>query len=110
MSELASGERLRIRLFVERIEVPVIAATIVATEGAGAIAQIEIVPTDRALTFPPRTTVHLFFLDYQEFERTDGRDLGDGVKHASLIPQGGEYQLDQFYKLLFMGEMFSSTM
>lgn len=110
MSELASGERLRIRLFVERIEVPVIAATIVATEGAGAIAQIEIVPTDRALTFPPRTTVHLFFLDYQEFERTDGRDLGDGIKHASLIPQGGEYQLDQFYKLLFMGEMFSSTM
>jgi len=86
MSRYGSGQRLHLRLFLEGLEVPVISASVTASEGAGATAQIEVVPTDRGLEFLPRTTVHLFYLD------EDARIYG-GEKES--------------YRLLFMGEVLA---
>lgn len=93
----ASGHRLHLRLFLEGIEVPVISANVVASEGSAATAQIEIVPTDRALTFYPRTVVHLFYLDSEEL-----------AYEAPKAAESAE-ELERHYKLLFMGELFSYT-
>ena len=85
----AAGHFLKLRLFLEHIEVPVISANVSGSEGSAATAQIEIVPTDRALAFYPRTVVHLFLLDSEEM---------------AYAPSG---DINHHYKLLFMGELFS---
>jgi hypothetical protein len=84
---IAEGSLLHLRLFICGVEVPVIGAMVSATEGSPAAAQIEIIPTDRALRLLPRSKIHLFFLDYDEAAY-------GGVK-------------DSYYKLLFSGELFT---
>lgn len=83
----ATGERLNLRLFLEKVEVPVIGATVTASIGSPATAQIEIIPTDRALYLHARTIVHLFYWDDQ----------------SAKFGGGGAY------RLLFCGELFSQT-
>lgn len=94
------GELLHVRLFLEGIEVPVISATISAHLGSTSAAQIEIVPTDRALYFAPRTMVHLFYLDYNLAEHTPATTVDST---GNVVPA----DKDDFYKLLWMGELFS---
>lgn len=55
------GKPLRLRLFLEGIEVPVIAAVCSGGKGMPASASIQIVPTDAVSGFLPRTLVHLFY-------------------------------------------------
>lgn len=81
---MAQGARLRLRLFIEGIEVPVIAASVSASPNTPAAAAIQIIPTDSAFFFKPRTVVHLFFYDY----------LGNRSESD-----------DRSYKLLFAGEL-----
>lgn len=89
MSKIVHGEAqvLNLRLFLEGLEVPIIAATVDVNESAAAVAQLEIVGLDSAMRFKPRTVVHLFFFDGAEHSQT-----GTGT-----------------YRLLFMGELFSYT-
>jgi hypothetical protein len=84
------GLYLDLKLFLEGIEVPVIGASVTATIGSPASANIEIVPDDSLDMLLPRTVVHLFYLDSILF-RKSGRDT----------PSPGHY------KLLFCGEVFS---
>lgn len=104
MSNLGRGQLLHLRLFIENIEVPVIGAMVSASEGAPAAAQIEVVPSDAALSLLPRTKVELFFLDYDgtfsvsEDERLPEHKLR--VDHSKGIA-------DSQYKLLFAGELFT---
>lgn len=92
----ASGQRLGLRLFLEGIEVPVVAAQVQIGINAPAAASIQIVPSDRVLEFKARTMVHLFFWDYTQ-------DFGG---EASLE---GDDEL-KGYKLLFSGEVIGVTM
>jgi hypothetical protein len=62
----ATGQRLRLRLFLEGIEVPVIAAQITSQPNSPLQAAIQIVPHHLATKFYPRTLVHLYFLDFFE--------------------------------------------
>jgi hypothetical protein len=62
----ATGQRLRLRLFLEGVEVPVIAAQITAQPNAPLQAAIQIVPHHLGTKFFPRTLVHLYFLDFFE--------------------------------------------
>lgn len=55
--------RLHLRLFLEGIEVSVINATVTATAGAPASANIQVVYTPEVRKLLPRTLVHLFFYD-----------------------------------------------
>lgn len=59
----AHAQRLRLRLFVEGIEIPVISANIQAAPNSPAVASIQIPPLAEATRFLPRSIVHLFFLD-----------------------------------------------
>jgi hypothetical protein len=54
---------LGLRLFLEGVEVPVIAANVTVQPNMPATAAIQIIPTDMGLYFLPRTLVHLFYLD-----------------------------------------------
>ena len=97
MSQIGSGERLHIRLFIEKVEVPVIAATVSCGMNSPAAAQIEIVPTDQALLLLPRTMVHVFYLAYQE-----GQYGAIDYETGKTTRSRG----DELYKLLFAGEVF----
>jgi hypothetical protein len=81
---MATGAgKLHLRLFLEGIEVPVIAATVASTPNSPIAAAIQIIPTDAAFLLLERTTVHLFFYDY-----IDEKAVGDDR-----------------YKLLFAGDL-----
>lgn len=84
------GYYLDLKLFLEGIEVPVIGASVTASVGSPASANIDIVPDDSLDMLLPRTVVHLFYLDHVQF-KSSGRSS----------PSPGHY------KLLFCGEVFS---
>jgi hypothetical protein len=112
--DVAQGQALHLRLFLEGIEVPVITATVSASIGSAASAQVEIVPTDRAMEFLPRTTVHLFYLDYEQsvYDLSSVQSVEEGTE--SSLQEDTEntdrvkpFDTNKFYKLLFCGEVFS---
>lgn len=63
---MAVGQHLRLRLFLEGIEVPVISANLQIQPDAPAQCQIQIPATDKAHELLPRTVVHLFFRDFYD--------------------------------------------
>lgn len=62
------GQRLRLRLFLEGIEVPIIAANVRSAPNSPTACSIQIPPLAEGTRFLPRTLVHLFFLDLYEQE------------------------------------------
>jgi hypothetical protein len=80
------GKPLHIRLFLEGIEVPVVAAQVSTHINGPAAAAIQVVPLDEVLRLKPRTMVHLFF---REKPATEDSDTG---------------KLEN-YRLLFTGEI-----
>jgi len=61
---MAVGQHLRLRCFLEGIEVPIISASLSVQANAPAQCQIQIPATDKAHELLPRTLVHVFFRDY----------------------------------------------
>lgn len=59
----ALGTRLKLRLFLEGVEIPVVAASITSQKNAAAMAAIQVPANDYALDLKPRTLVHLFAYD-----------------------------------------------
>lgn len=76
---------LDLRLFLEGIEVPVVAAQVTIHTNGPAAASIQVVPLDEVLRLKPRTMVHLFFLE----------------KPSHLDAETGKLEN---YRLLFAGE------
>ena len=60
------GQRLRLRLFLEGVEVPVISAHVSVNPNSPAACTIQIPPLSEGTSLMPRTLVHLFFLDLYE--------------------------------------------
>lgn len=58
------AHRLRLRCFLEGIEVPVIACTVNVAANSPAQFQVQIPATDKAFEFLPRTLIHVFMWDY----------------------------------------------
>jgi uncharacterized membrane protein len=129
----AVGQILRLRLFLEGVEVPVVAATVQSQKNAPAVASIQIPANDHALNFKPRTLVHLFAYDayrgappeQQVYVGGAGIDpkqnllqdplKGSGIPTAEMGP-ATQSQVDlenANYKLIFGGEVtgiqFSKT-
>lgn len=77
---------LRLRCFLEGIEVPVIGAVVQMTINFPAVASIQVVPTDQAQDLISGMTVHLFFYDFLE----------EGVVESTDFKR---------YKLLFCGQL-----
>lgn len=85
---------------MEGVEVPAISAQVAIQPSNPATATIQIIPTDSALLFLPRTLVHLFFLDD---ELTDAdRRLADKLNENKVDRFDVE---DERYRLLFAGEV-----
>ncbi len=121
----ATGQRLRIRLFLEGIEVPVIAAQVNAMPNAPMTASIQIPPHHLATKFFPRTLVHLFFLDPYELgnpsvsQRPSGNPGDPKTQNPTTYEQGRQAMAAQNpadpvsadvtdntnYKLMFTGEL-----
>lgn len=75
---MAIGQKLKLRLFLEGIEVPVIGAAIQSNVNSPATASIQVIPTDRVLELKPRTMVHLFYWDFnQDLPTSADQAVGD---------------------------------
>lgn len=113
----AHGKRLRLRLFLEGIEVPIISANVRSAPNSPTAASIQIPPLAEGTRFFPRTLVHLFFLDLYEQESPLIRSLPDtttdskspsaqeGQQGDTESPQGIQDIQNSQYKLLFGGEV-----
>ena len=60
------GQRLRLRLFLEGVEVPIISANVQAAPNSPTACSIQIPPLAEGTRLLPRTLVHVFFLDDYE--------------------------------------------
>jgi len=67
----ARAKQIKIRLFIEGIECPIISASIQSQPNAPATASIQVPPTALGTKLFPRTVVHVFFADFFE----DGNPL-----------------------------------
>jgi len=127
MPIVGQGGQLKIRLFLEGIEVPVISAQIISQPNAPAQAAIQIPPASLATRLLPRTVVHLFFADPYEatnpfvtFRGPDQRptqqeptahqkQLQDAKDAGVIVPEeDANFAADSRnvkYKLLFGGEV-----
>ena len=97
------GQQLRLRLFLEGIEVPVIAAQVQINLNSPATSSIQVIPTDKAMDLKARTMVHLFYADIEG--NTDSPPTTEEVdepKDPIVGPSG--------YKLLFGGEVVGLVM
>lgn len=65
-NSISFAQRIRIRLFLEGIEIPIIAANITAAPNSPSTCSIQIPPLVEGTKLLPRTLVHLFFLDAYE--------------------------------------------
>lgn len=79
-------QRLKLRLFIEGIEVPVIAATVQTSPNSPVVASIQIPPLAEGTRFMPLSLVHLFFLDFNE---VDSPLLRDADAAVASIETGG---------------------
>lgn len=61
---MAVAQRLKLRLFIEGVEVPVISATVMSQPDSPAVASIQIPANDEALNLKPRSLIHLYFYDF----------------------------------------------
>lgn len=100
---MAKAEPLKLRLFLEGIEVPVVAANVQIQRGQPAQSSIQIVPTDSALLLLPRTFVSLFFLDSKPNPQ-DYEPIEETTAEEDVRPRRGPIP-DSRYKLLFEGEV-----
>jgi len=98
------GQRLRLRLFIEGVEVPVIAAQVQVTPNAAAVCSIQIPPLPEGTRLFPRSLVHLFFLDFYEVASPFA---APGEAGAERNPSVGDLPdvTNTRYKLLFGGEV-----
>lgn len=123
------AQRLRLRLFLEGVEVPVIAATVQVTPNAPAACSIQLPPLPEGTKLLPRTLVHLYFYDFAEaaspFPVTktatnsntnqSPSDYQQGQQGSTTIVNGSSGDVgdknvlqdieNDHYKLLFGGEM-----
>lgn len=96
---MTHGHSLDLRCFLEGIEIPVIGANVTVVANTPVTAQIQVIGTDRLLTIPPRTVVHLFFYDFVDAANPLSQE---DIKNAGLDPADQELSK---YRLLFMGEV-----
>lgn len=64
----AYGQRLKLRLFLEGVEVPVVSANVQSAPNSPTVASIQVPPLPEGTRLYPRTLVHLFFLDDYELK------------------------------------------
>lgn len=130
MTHAAHAQSLRLRLFLEGIEIPVIAANVQTAPNSPSVCTIQIPPLPAGTKLLPRTCVHLFFLDlYRQSpavsstglpgpdsstrsptaaERASSRQARGAEQDDALWAEAVDQQNDQ-WRLLFGGEVVGFT-
>lgn len=99
-------KELKVRGFIEGVEIPIIAVTVTATPNSPAAAAVQILATDAAQEIKPRSVVHLFFKDFYQGPGDNVYISGAGVQDDVYTQQQYvEVLEEESYKLLFMGEI-----
>lgn len=125
---MAIAHRLKVRAFLEGVEVPVIACQVQGAPNSPAMCTLQIPPLSEGTKFLPRTLVHVFFQDFYEtasphlrlrgedrpddpgdptvYEQktTDTGEAGIGVVWAPDDKTSPEFK-NYRYKVLFVGEL-----
>jgi hypothetical protein len=115
----AHVRRLKLRLFLEGVEVPVIAANIQTAPNSPMVASIQVPPLAEGTRLLPRTIVHLFFLDdafTSHVSRSIEADTSPDAHERELEEEKARNSLNELgnveedlrnwdYKLLFGGEV-----
>src|SRR5271154_5188511 len=117
----STGQLLRLRLFLEGVEVPCIAANVQTAPNSPAMCSIQIPPLAEATRFLPRTLVHLYFLDFYDGQSPLVSNRGSSISQTKKNdPSAYNQSLRQHqqndtdttqlvqqeqYKLLFGGEV-----
>jgi len=104
MTTGAIGQQLKLRLFLEGIEVPVIGAQVQMNLNAPATASIQVIPLDPLLELKARTMVHLFYWDFNEDIPDQPEEGEEGIDGPVATTSDPNSRLDK-YKLLFSGEV-----
>ena len=101
------AKRLKLRLFLEGQEVPVISASVSGGMGQPAAAVLQVVPTDDIFNLLPRTLVHLFFFDlHPSSEASQALNKSDTSGYQGLSNEEKTILGDN-YRLLFAGEFMN---
>lgn len=117
----AVAQRLRLRCFIEGVEVPIIAAQVEARPNSPVAASIQIPPLAEGTRLLPRSLVHVFFLDFygtshphatMKGQKSDSKAIANPsaleqeVADLSAPAEGvvKDYS-NVHYKLLFVGEV-----
>ena len=107
------AKRLKLRLFLEGVEVPVISAVVNAGVNTPATASIQVIPTDDIHRIKPRTLVHVFFLDLYpsetHFKSEAFLEDRDQPRDKGRLGQAAQDGIDGNYRLLFAGEVIGYT-
>jgi hypothetical protein len=123
------AKRLRLRLFIELVEVPCIAVQVSVQPNSPMMAAIQIPPMQEGTQFHPRSLVHVFFYDFEEagasvgitktgtsVHKTAGPTIYEDEMNQSVDDVGTSYTNEiiqdisnQKYKLLFVGELAGFT-
>jgi hypothetical protein len=112
------AQRLRLRLFLEGVEIPVIAANVQSAPNGPGMASIQIPPLAEGTRLHPRTLVHLFFLDMytasspfidmgteRNEESTDPTEADKAQTEDTAETPSPQDSINRNYKLLFVGEV-----
>lgn len=123
---ITHAQRLHIRLFMEGIEVPVIAVQVQAASNGPMVAAIQVPPLPEATRLLPRTLVHVFYLDMNEVSSPQIQKPAGSQDSTKKDPTAHEQELENenptaepdsdaehtarnnrntAYKTLFIGEL-----
>jgi len=78
---MPSAQHLRLRCFIEGIEVPIISASVSIQPDSPAQCQVQIVATDKGHDLLPRSLIHVFFADF--YDGPEHRQ--EGVEEAAQV-------------------------
>jgi len=108
----AYGKRLKLRLFLEGVEIPCVAIQVDSTPNSPCTASIQVLPLSLGLKLLPRTLVHAFYYDFDD-PGVHGGAVAD-TRKAEPKPDELAKEIQEAidvdavngrYKLIFCGEV-----
>ena len=121
---MADGKRLKLRCFIEGVEVPIISAQVNAAPNSPVVASLQLLPMAAGTKLAPRSLVHLFYFDnedeYNPLLNYRGDSIPGGQENSTWNRLNEEIRQDNpdietiesdyhnyQYKLIFVGEAVS---
>lgn len=115
----AHAQRLKLRCFIEGVEVPIVAAQVEARPNSPVVCTLQIPPLAEGTRLMPRSLVHVFFLDFYATGNPNIQSGQSSTAHNNPSAYEQEVAFEQAtigygeatdaerqkYKVLFVGEL-----